>query len=339
MTPGAQTGNGFLTFDYTIGDGNGGTAQATFELSLYRNAAPTIVSATLGAAREDTIATGRITTHDADGDLLVYSVKAGAHPLKGAVTVSSDGSILYTPKANANGADQFTLLVTDGHSAAIEKAFNFNIAAVNDAPVARADTGFTVTAGKALKIAATALTKNDSDIDGDHLSIVSVSKAVGGTVARDASGNVVFTAAKGFSGTASFQYVESDGHGGSSTAKVTLKVLPAKDPHLIIGTAGRDVLSGTAGNDTFYGKGEADTFVFRGVTGNDRIADFEIGNYFQGAKDVLDLRGHGITRYDLLWNMIDQAGADTVIKLDSTSSIRLSGVQATHLMLDNFKII
>ena len=158
-------------------------------------------------------------------------------------------------------------------------------------------------------------------------------------MARDAAGNVVFTAAKGFSGTASFQYVESDGHGGSSTAKVTLNVLPAKDPHLIIGTPGNDTLSGTTGNDVFYGKGGADTFVFRGVTGNDRIADFEIGNYFQGAKDVLDLRGHGITRYDLLWNMIDQVGADTVITLDNHSSIRLTGVQATHLMLDNFKII
>ncbi len=339
VTPGAQTGNSVVTFDYVITDGNGGNSQAAFELSEYGNVAPTILTATLGAALEDMIATGRITAQDADGDTLIYSVKADAGPLKGAVTVSSDGTINYTPQANANGADQFTLLVTDGQSAPVELIFNFNIAAVNDAPVAGADTGFTVKTGKALKIAATELTRNDSDIDGDLLTIASVSNAVGGTVTLDAAGNVDFKAAKGFSGTASFQYVEMDGNGGTSSAQVAIKVTDDNDRNKIVGTSGRDTLYGTAGNDVFTGKRGSDTFVFTPAGGRDIITDFQLGDHRHGAKEVIDLRGNGIASYAQLWSMIRQVGDDTVITLDSHTSIKLEDVRAAHLMHDNFKII
>ena len=260
----------------------------------------------------------------------------------------------------------------------------------------------------------------------------------------------MFTATAGSAHTGSFDYSISDGHGGSSAARVSLAVTASVDPHLFVGTARADVLTGTPGNDTFIGKagndtlnglagndvfkvngddgldqfngglgydivrgGEGndvirvmsalanltsieeidggrgldrieatagndvldfstrkltsietialgaghdtvrgsagndvflggaghDTFVFRTGGGHDTVRDFEIGSYFNGATDVIDMRGSGITDYLALWSHVHQAGADTVITIDAANSLRLTGVNADLLQLDDFRII
>ncbi|WP_283939434.1 retention module-containing protein [Pseudomonas sp. R3.Fl] len=80
----------------------------------------------------------------------------------------------------------------------------------------------------ALTIAANTLLGNDSDVDGDSLSILSVQGAVNGTVKLE-NGNVVFTPAKDVNGTGSFTYTVSDGHGGTSTATVTIGINAVND--------------------------------------------------------------------------------------------------------------
>ncbi|MDN6873934.1 retention module-containing protein [Pseudomonas citronellolis] len=80
----------------------------------------------------------------------------------------------------------------------------------------------------ALTIAANTLLGNDSDVDGDSLSILSVQGAVNGTVKLE-NGNVVFTPAKDVNGTGSFTYTVSDGHGGTSTATVTVGINAVND--------------------------------------------------------------------------------------------------------------
>ncbi|UCL88439.1 retention module-containing protein [Pseudomonas sp. HS-18] len=88
-----------------------------------------------------------------------------------------------------------------------------------------------------LTIAPKTLLGNDSDVDGDSLSILSVQGAVNGTVKLD-GGNVVFTPNKDFNGTGSFTYTISDGHGGTSTATVTVGVTAVNDaPTLVADTA------------------------------------------------------------------------------------------------------
>jgi hypothetical protein len=68
------------------------------------------------------------------------------------------------------------------------------------------------------------LLANDGDVDGDTLTIASVSAPVGGTVALDAAGRVVFTPTPDTFGPASFDYTVSDGKGGVSTATVAVDV-------------------------------------------------------------------------------------------------------------------
>ena len=75
---------------------------------------------------------------------------------------------------------------------------------------------------------------NDTDEDGDTLSLStdpahpSVSNAVNGTVAV-VNGNIVFTPTENYFGPAQFDYTVSDGHGGFDTATVHLTVTPVED--------------------------------------------------------------------------------------------------------------
>ncbi|NFV79014.1 tandem-95 repeat protein, partial [Magnetospirillum aberrantis] len=80
------------------------------------------------------------------------------------------------------------------------------------------------TTGGSVTIDAATLLANDSDVDGDSLTITGVANPSTGTVSLDENGNVVFTPENGFVGTATFEYTVSDGHGGTSTATVTVEV-------------------------------------------------------------------------------------------------------------------
>ncbi|MBD3841091.1 MAG: DVUA0089 family protein, partial [Campylobacterales bacterium] len=78
-------------------------------------------------------------------------------------------------------------------------------------------------------IPASTLLANDTDADGDTLTISSVQDATHGTVSLDADGNVVFTPEANYTGEATFTYTVSDGQGGSDTASVTVNVTGSDD--------------------------------------------------------------------------------------------------------------
>ncbi|MCR1810484.1 tandem-95 repeat protein, partial [Sulfurospirillum sp. hDNRA2] len=79
-----------------------------------------------------------------------------------------------------------------------------------------------------LSIPTSALLGNDSDNDGDTLSVIDVSNAMHGTVSL-ASGHITFIPEINYHGEASFTYTISDGKGGSDTATVTLYVNAVND--------------------------------------------------------------------------------------------------------------
>ena len=67
---------------------------------------------------------------------------------------------------------------------------------------------------------------NDSDPDGDTISVQSVTEPTNGVVAISPdSQRVVYQPASGFSGVDSFSYTISDGNGATATATVTVTVV------------------------------------------------------------------------------------------------------------------
>jgi CshA-type fibril repeat protein len=89
----------------------------------------------------------------------------------------------------------------------------------NRAPVAAADEAETQ-AGEPVVIAVLA---NDSDPDGDPLTVAEVGAPAHGTATTDGT-TVTYTPADGFAGTDAFSYTVSDGNGGSDTGQVTVSV-------------------------------------------------------------------------------------------------------------------
>ena len=92
--------------------------------------------------------------------------------------------------------------------------------------MAVADPGPTVTENTPITIATSTLLANDSDPNGDPLSVTAVGSASHGTASLNAQGTeITFTPTAGYTGPASFSYTISDGHGGSASAPVSFSVV------------------------------------------------------------------------------------------------------------------
>ncbi|WP_220741592.1 Ig-like domain-containing protein, partial [Shewanella schlegeliana] len=119
------------------------------------------------------------------------------------------------------------------------------------------DTPFTFSADSILA--------NDTDPDGDLLSIISVGNAENGTVELDADGNVVFTPDTGYSGSASYEYTVQDEDGLTDTATVYFDVIPTRDYGFVGGTDGDNTLQGSDDHDVIV----SDTTGLQIVAGED----------------------------------------------------------------------
>jgi hypothetical protein len=173
------------------------------------NAAPAMQPQSFNAT-EDTALTGSIVASDA-GDTLTYGITT--QPAHGAMSAfSAAGAFTYQPASNYNGADTFTVRVTDSAGQVATATMTVNVSAVNDPPAAANDV-LTLTTADAIDVLA-----NDSDADNEPLSvsIVGASFPSGATV--DANGRVSLPVAAGFKGLVRFRYRVRDAAGATADA-------------------------------------------------------------------------------------------------------------------------
>jgi hypothetical protein len=211
------------SFGYTVSDGQGGMGAAVVSVTILAvNHAPVATDDAATTSEDTPVVIGVLANDsDADGDpLTIQSVTQGAH---GIVTVNPDGTLTFAPSANYYGSDSFSYTVSDGRDGTAAAIVSVTVVSVNDAPVAKSDLA-TTNQGTPVTIAVLA---NDSDVDGDPLSVVAVTQGTGGSVLVNADGTVTYTPAASFSGSDGFTYTASDGQGGTATAGVTVQVQPA----------------------------------------------------------------------------------------------------------------
>ena len=290
FTPAQDVSGTDIEISFTVTDGDlTDAATATIDINPV-NDELSAGDVDLGASDEDTalvITAAQLlaASSDVDGDVLsITSVSVNA--AFGTISDNNDGTYTFVPAQDFNGDDivlEFT--VTDGEFEDTATA-TLDITPVNDGPSAQDDSGFRTNEGAAVTITAADLLINDSDIDGDTLSIASVQGSIGGTAAI-VNGDIVFTPDVSFSGDASFIYTVMDGNGGTSTATVNILVDSAPDfgasadNDEIDGTSGDNVLYGLGGNDILRGFGGSDTL--SGGVGNDQLfggdgIDYLFGN-------------------------------------------------------------
>jgi hypothetical protein len=218
----AASFNGLDGFSYTVNDGNGGSDSANVTITVTaENDNPTAADDS-ATTPEDTAVTLSILANDSDidGDALV--IDSVSQPVNGVAVINADNTVTYTPNANFNGANSFNYTVSDGQGGSDTAVVSISVIPVNDAPVALDDSG-TTSAGTAVMLD---VLLNDSDIDGDVLSVASVVQPGSGTAVAHTDGTITYTPDAGFSGTDSFNYTVSDGQGGSDSALVTVNVTP-----------------------------------------------------------------------------------------------------------------
>src|SRR5205823_2620035 len=144
-------------------------------------------------------------------------------PANGSVTLNVNGSFGYSPIANFNGTDSFTYKANDGALDSNVATVTLTVTAVNDAPLASADS-YTTNEDTPLTVPAAGILANDSDIDGDLLSAVVVSGPTNGSLTLNVNGSFTYTANSNFNGTDSFTYQANDGTSNSNVATVTLTI-------------------------------------------------------------------------------------------------------------------
>jgi VCBS repeat-containing protein len=258
-------------FTYTVEDGEGGTATTTLTITVNgTNDSPTAVR-DIATTPEDSAVHIDVLSNDSDpeGDpLSIVSVNgtplydADGNPLVDPVTGDpievdvgngtvhlddkgttdpTDDELVFTPDENFTGTVTFSYTMTDGETP-VSANVQVNVTPVNDPPVAQNDTTNTPEdTPKDIDVLA-----NDSDVDGDPLTITEVNgqpvkdpvtgdpvdiPVPGGTVKLDDGGNtdptddvLTFTPDADYTGTVSFTYTIEDPSGETSTATVTINV-------------------------------------------------------------------------------------------------------------------
>ncbi len=238
--------NGSDTFTVTVSDGHGGTATATIDIGINPvNDPPKIDDPNSGnfdpvtghynlTTDEDKPVSGQVKATDPDGDALTYA--KGTDPQHGTVVVNEDGTWTYTPAKDYNGADTFTVTVSDGHGGTATATIDIGINPVNDPPKIDDPTSgnldpvtghYNLTTDEDKPVSGQV---KATDPDGDALTYAKGTDPQHGTVFVNEDGTWTYTPAKDYNGSDIFTVTVSDGHGGTATATIDIGINPVNDP-------------------------------------------------------------------------------------------------------------
>ncbi|SNB82083.1 Ca2+-binding protein, RTX toxin-related, partial [Rhodoblastus acidophilus] len=214
---------GVATLIYTISDGQGGFAEANVSVRV-RPVATAVDDNGFSVAEDGSISikAARLLANDPDGDrMVIASVLDAQH---GAVTLSSDGSITFTPELYYRGPAQFSYVANTPEGGRAQATVYLTVTPVNHAPQAQNDGAYVTLENQAFSIDAHELLVNDGDVDHDVLTLTSVTSSADIQVAIADDGSIIVTPVDYFYGSSYFDYTVADPSGATSTARVTVNV-------------------------------------------------------------------------------------------------------------------
>uniref|UniRef100_UPI002FDF5167 Ig-like domain-containing protein n=2 Tax=Zoogloea TaxID=349 RepID=UPI002FDF5167 len=246
---------------FTVTTSDGGSATVTITITGTNDIA-SLSSGSASLTETDAVqnTSGTLTLTDADTTDATVVAQTNTAGTYGRFSVDATGIWTYTTSSALNQlnagqvvSDVFTVATSDGGSATV----TVSITGTNDAPTAVADTAST-SEDTPISIDATA---NDIDLEGNVLTVLSVTQGAHGSVSV-VGGAILYTPDANFHGADSFSYLVSDGQGGGATATVSVTVTPvndlpqatddmasvAEDTPLTGSVAGNDSPSGDGGN-------------------------------------------------------------------------------------------
>ncbi|MDO6585958.1 Ig-like domain-containing protein [Salipiger sp. 1_MG-2023] len=240
------TGND--TIAYTVDDGNGGSDDGVITVVVGDDTAPgntaPIAEDDFYTTDVDTPQTINPLVNDIDGDGDPLTVGSIGTPDNGTLVDNGDGTFTYTPDTGFEGDDTISYTVSDGNGGSDDSVITISVGGDdtgpggNSAPTAVDDLyATTLYATQTVDP-----TENDTDPEGDALTVIAVGEADFGTVTLNEDGTVSYTSVStpdGFTEGSfydSFTYSISDGNGGESEANISVEVLPCFTPGTLIAT-------------------------------------------------------------------------------------------------------
>jgi len=280
------------SFTYQANDGHGGTDTATVSITVTAPNDPPQAVQDAYTTAEDTLLTVTapgVLANDTDPEedpLTVSLVTGPAHAAANGFTLQANGSFSYQPAANFFGTDSFTYAVNDGHGGADTTVVSLTVTAVNDPPVATANS-YTTTEETLLSITAPGVLANDSDVEGDTFTaqlVTGPAHAAANGFTLQANGSFSYSPVADFFGTDSFTYQAVDSHTAvSSSATVNIMVTGVNDPPVAL-DGSITVLEDTPGSGTLHAtdiEGDPLTYgiVYQGLKGMATITNAATGAY------------------------------------------------------------
>lgn len=155
--------------------------------------------------------------------------------------ISSDGTLTFTPAANAYGAATVTVRAHDnggtangGTDTSDNQSFTIVVTPVNDAPLG-ADDSYETLEDTTLSISARGVLANDTDMEGDPLTVALLSGPSHGSLFLNADGSFLYSPSANFTGTDSFTYRANDGAADSNIVTVSILVTPVNNAPVAMG--------------------------------------------------------------------------------------------------------
>lgn len=179
-----------------------------------------------GDITEDaTNASGLMSVNDTDDGESFFQAQVGTEGDFGTFDIGTDGAWIFIPSTNANSlkvdsvvTDSFTVTSIDSTASEV---VTVTIRGLNDTPTPLDDSAST-DAGYAIDIN---VLDNDTDVDGDSLSVDLIGTPVNGLAEDIGNGVIRYSPNSDFSGpTDTFTYQVNDNHGGTATATVVVTV-------------------------------------------------------------------------------------------------------------------
>lgn len=261
------------------------------------NTAPVAVNDKAAVAEDASITIDvRANDTDAEGDsLAVSAVTAPSHGTAVLVTSGDDAQkVTYKPAANFAGVDSFTYTVGDGHATSTA-AVTVTVTGQNEVPVPAADVA-TTQEDTAVLID---VLGNDSDGDGEALTLIAASGGTRGTVAVEA-GRVRYQPNPHAHGMDSFSYSVSDTRSGTASGTVTVTITAVND-------------APAAANDS--ATGPEDVAIVVNVLANDNDDDgdtLSVTSVTQGTKGSVKVLADGPSAGSVSYSpAADFSGSDT----------------------------
>lgn len=312
----------------------GAHGEGVYQRTFWLNDAPTGKDIAAQTAQEAkpfsfTVPAGTFADPDALDALTYKATLAGGGALPewlhfNAATRTFSG----TPHKSDIGGLSLRITATDKGGLSVSEVFTLTVKNLNDAPELPANIAVRTFENASVPIDVLSAAHDD---DGDKLSILSASVRSGfGSVSIRADGRLVYdpttapnqNIAANETRTVIIRYTVSDGHGGKTTADVTVTVKGIQ-PDIFKGTPGDDSLKGSLHRDILYGY--AGTDLLNGRTGADRMLGGR-GNdtYFvENAGDrVVEAAGEGT---DLVRSSITYTLGANVENLKLTGLARING--------------